>query len=120
MEDRRPAAQERFERRGAEVGLDELEVRALGCGGDVLFLFRARVVVGERVDADHAPAVGEQALGEMRADEPGDAGDESERLHAGTSVRASCRIVARRTAADDCRSASSSPTRPRSAALITA
>ena len=40
----------------------------------VLLLLRAWVVVGEAVDADDAPAVGDQALAEVRADEAGRAG----------------------------------------------
>ena len=40
-------------------------------GREVPLLDRARVVVGEAVDADDVGAVGEQPLGERRSDEAG-------------------------------------------------
>ena len=46
---------------------------------EVLLLDRARVVVGEAVDAEHVVAVREQARGEVRPDEPRRARDD--RLH---------------------------------------
>ena len=64
--------------RGAigEIALHELEAGVDGKLGEPR-LFQRRVVVGvEIVDSDDGAAVGEQALGNMIADEPGDSGDE--------------------------------------------
>src|SRR5207245_2641462 len=67
--------------RGREIGVDEVELfeREVAMALrhlEVLLLASAAVVVGEAVDADHLLAVGEQALAEVRADEPRGAGDD--------------------------------------------
>src|SRR5262249_48246582 len=71
------------------------QVRRLDCGlgkakplahpvlVEILLLDRARVVVGEAVEADDGRAAVEEGAREMRPDEPCRAGDE--RLHANTS-----------------------------------
>ena len=54
------------------VGERALEVRLFD---------RPRVVVLERVDADHRVPVGQQPVGQVRSDEPGAAGDDDVTLH---------------------------------------
>ena len=79
MEDVRAVRDEAREIGAGDRRLDEVKRRVAAERREVAFLDRPRVVVGEAVDADHVGSVRHQPLGERRADEPGDAGDE--RLH---------------------------------------
>src|SRR5512142_2471989 len=80
MEDVRAVREQRGQVRLLDRRLDETEPWLAAERGDVALLHRARVVVGEGVEADDVGPVGDEALGERRPDEPGDTGDE--RLHA--------------------------------------
>ncbi len=75
MEDVGPVRQQR-----AQVGVlnprfHEPETRMPPRRGEIPLLVGPRIVVGKAVDADDIGAVRQQAIGEGRADESGDAGD---------------------------------------------
>jgi hypothetical protein len=59
-----------------EIGFDELEVRPRPGLVEVRLLQRARIVVGEGVDAENLVASLEEGFDEVRADESGAARDE--------------------------------------------
>src|SRR6185312_4065577 len=69
--------------RRLDLRLGEAEALAQPVLFEVAFLDRARVVIGEAVDAHHRRAVVEERRGQVRSDEAGGAGDQ--RLHANTS-----------------------------------
>jgi hypothetical protein len=77
MDDRGGAVEKRLELGRPEVDLVEGETRAADEPGDVALLDRARVVIDERVDADDLVATGQQCLGKVRSNKPGDAGDDN-------------------------------------------
>ena len=68
-----------------EVALGQLEAIRSPGAGEVRFLGGAFVIRREAVDTEHAIAAGEQRVGERRADEPGNAGDQ--RAHFATTRR---------------------------------
>src|SRR4029079_1604060 len=79
----RDPVEQRRQIRRLDLRLGEAEALAQPVLFEVAFLDRARVVIGEAVDAHHRRAVVEERRGQVRSDEAGGAGDE--RLHANTS-----------------------------------
>src|SRR5204863_9915329 len=75
--------EERRQVRRLDRGVGEAEAFAQRALLDVLFLVRARIVVGEAVHADDGRAAVEQGRRQMRPDESGAAGDQG--LHTNTS-----------------------------------
>ena len=76
MEDGVGLVDEILELAAGEVDGDELEALPVAGAAQVGELVGATVVVVEAVNAEDGVAVGEQRLGELRADEAGAAGDE--------------------------------------------
>src|SRR5437016_1463204 len=62
-----------------QVRIEEGKARLRPQRGEVAFFDRAWIVAGKTVDAAHLVAVVDEALGERRADEAGDARDEAQR-----------------------------------------
>ena len=80
----RPIREQRVQIGVLDARLDEAKARAGEQPAQIALLDLARIVVGERIDADDVRAVGDETLGERRSNEAGRPGDEC--LHA-NSVR---------------------------------
>jgi len=76
VEDAGDAGEVTLQRLLGKIGLEEPEALAGPRGGHVLLLDRPRVVVAERVEANHVVALREERFGEMRSDEACTACDE--------------------------------------------
>ena len=76
MEDAVHSIEQRFELRFDEVDLTKREAWSAARAGGVRFLQAPRVIVGERVDADHVVASFEKIVREVGADKAGASGDE--------------------------------------------
>ena len=75
---------------GQQVGLHQAEARLARQGAQVGRLL-ARRVAAEGVDAEHAPALGDQRLGHPGADEAGAAGHDARRRRLSGTLASECR-----------------------------